>query len=120
MKMGDKLKAQLNKFKYPLLALVLGLIIMLLPIGESSSRSISSQTDEQRLATDEQRLATVLQRCDGVGNVTALLSDTGAVIVCDGADDAAVRLSVIKAVEAFTGFSSDSIQVIKTAPNIGG
>ena len=49
--MGDKLKAQLNKFKYPLLALVLGLIIMLLPIGESSSRSISSQTDEQRLAT---------------------------------------------------------------------
>ena len=92
MKMGDKLKAQLNKFKYPLLALVLGLIIMLLPIGESSSRSISSQTDEQRLAA-------VLQRCDGVGNV---------------------RLSVIKAVEAFTGFSSDSIQVIKTAPNIGG
>lgn len=113
MKMGDKLKAQLNKFKYTLLALVLGLIIMLLPIGESSSRSISSQTDEQRLAT-------VLQRCDGVGNVTALLSDTGAVIVCDGADDAAVRLSIIKAVEAFTGFSSDSIQVIKTAPNIGG
>ena len=104
--MGDKLKAQLNKFKYPLLALVLGLIIMLLPIGESSSRSISSQT--------------VLQRCDGVGNVTVLLSDTGAVVVCDGADDAAVRLSIIKAVEAFTGFSSDSIQVIKTAPNIGG
>ena len=68
----------------------------------------------------EQRLAAVLQRCDGVGNVTALLSETGAVIVCDGADDAAVRLSVIKAVEAFTGFSSDSIQVIKTAPNIGG
>lgn len=63
MKMGDKLKAQLNKFKYPLLALVLGLIIMLLPIGESSSRSVSSQTDEQPLAA-------VLQRCDGVGNVT--------------------------------------------------
>ena len=77
--MGDRLKAQLNKFKYPLLALVLGLIIMLLPIGGSSSQSVSSQTDEQRLAA-------VLQRCDGVGNVTALLSETGAVIVCDGAD----------------------------------
>lgn len=73
--MGDRLKAQLNKFKYPLLALVLGLIIMLLPIGGSSSQSVSSQTDEQRLAA-------VLQRCDGVGNVTALLSETGAVIVC--------------------------------------
>lgn len=111
--MGDKLKAQLNKFKYPLLALVLGLIIMLLPIGESSSRSISSR----RMSSG---LQLCCKRCDGVGNVTALLSDTGAVIVCDGADDAAVRLSVIKAVEAFTGFSSDSIQVIKTAPNIGG
>ena len=52
--------------------------------------------------------------------LSRLLSETGAVIVCDGADDAAVRLSIIKAVEAFTGFSSDSIQVIKTAPNIGG
>ena len=62
----------------------------------------------------------MLRKCDGVGDVTVLLSDTGAVILCDGADNAAVKLSVVKAVEAFTGFSSDSIQVIKTAPNIGG
>ena len=65
-----------------------------------------------------------MQRCielaqNGLCNVSPNPM-VGAVIVCDGADDAAVRLSVIKAVEAFTGFSSDSIQVIKTAPNIGG
>ncbi len=110
--MTDKLKIVFNKFKYPLLALVLGLIIMLLPAG-------SQGTDDSALS-DEQRLAAVLGKCDGVGNASVLLSDTGAVIVCDGAENAVVRLSVIKAAEAFTGFSSDSIQVIKTAPNIGG
>ena len=110
--MTDKLKNGFNKFKYPLLALVLGLIIMLIPIGSTKSGDTAQ--------SDEQRLASVLQKCDGVGDAAVLLSDTGAVIVCDGADNAAVRLCVIKAVEAFTCFSSDSIQVIKTAPNIGG
>ncbi len=110
--MTDKLKNGFGKFKYPLLALVLGLIIMLLPAGGTDAG------DSAR--TEEQRLAEVLGKCDGVGSAAALLSDTGAVIVCDGADNAAVRLSVIKAVEAFTGFSSDSIEVIKTAPNTGG
>ncbi len=110
--MTDKLKNGFNKFKYPLLALVLGIIIMLIPIGGTKSCDTAQG--------DEQRLASVLRKCDGVGDVTVLLSDTGAVIVSDGADNAAVKLSVVKAVEAFTGFSSDSIQVIKTAPNIGG
>lgn len=111
--MTDKLKNAFGKFKYPLLALVLGLIIMLIPIGGTKAADVSAQNDEQRLAS-------VLQKCDGVGGVTVLLSDTGAVVVCEGADNAAVKLSVVKAVEAFTGFSSDSIQVIKTAPNMGG
>lgn len=110
--MKDKLKTAFDRFKYPILALVLGLIIMLLPMGGAGS--------EDAARSDEQRLASVLQKCDGVGDVTALLSDNGAIIVCDGADDAAVRLSIVKAVEAFTGFSSDSIRVLKTAPNIGG
>ena len=111
--MSDKLKKRFDKFKYPLLALVLGLIIMLIPIGGTKSAEAAAQSDEQRLAS-------VLQKCDGVGEATVLLSDTGAVIVCAGADNAAVKLSVVKAVEAFTGFSGASIQVIKTAPNIGG
>ena len=111
--MTEKAKELISKYKYPILALVLGLAIMLFPASGSGSKSVESQGDEQRLET-------VLEQCEGVGNARALLSDNGAVIVCDGADDAAVRLSVIKAVEAFTGFSSDSIQVIKTAPNIGG
>lgn len=108
-----KIKQQIAKFKYPLLALVLGLAIMLIPTGADSDNAIDP-------AEDEQRLALILSKCDGVGQVSTLLSENGAIIVCDGADNAAVRLNVTNAVEAFTGFSSDRIQVIKTAPNIGG
>ena len=37
----------------------------------------------------------------------------GAVVVCDGADSAAVRLRVMQAVSALTGLGSDKISVIK-------
>ena len=37
----------------------------------------------------------------------------GAVIVCEGADDANVRLSVVKAVMSATGLTSDHITVLK-------
>lgn len=111
--MQDKLKSQLIKFKYPLIALTLGLVIMLIPIGTSTKTESASQTDEQRL---EQ----LLEHCKGVGDTYALLSENGAVIVCRGAEDPEVRLAVTMAVEAFTGFSSDRIRVLTTAQNIGG
>lgn len=38
---------------------------------------------------------------------------TGAVIVCDGASSAAVRLTIIRAVASFTGLGSENIQVIQ-------
>ena len=37
----------------------------------------------------------------------------GAVIVCDGADDAAAKLAVISAVESYTGLTGDRITVMK-------
>ena len=37
----------------------------------------------------------------------------GAVIVCQGADNAAVRLSIVEAVRSATGLSSDRISVLK-------
>ena len=111
----EKLKKQIDKYKYPLLALLLGLVIMLVPIGKSGT-----DKSDNNAADDEIRLETVLQRCEGVGEAKVLLSENGAVIVCQGAEDPEVRLSIIKAVEAFTGFTSDRIQVLKTALNMGG
>ena len=111
----EKIKKQIYKYKYPLLALLLGLVIMLVPIGKSGT-----DKSDNTAADDEIRLETVLQKCEGVGAAKVLLSENGAVIVCQGAEDPEVRLSIIKAVEAFTGFTSDRIQVLKTALNMGG
>lgn len=44
-----------------------------------------------------------------------LISDEGVVIVCDGAENSGVKLSILKAAEVFTGFSSDKIEILKTA-----
>ncbi len=109
------IREELKKYKYPLLALLLGLVIMLIPTGKNSSE-LSSDTPDG----DEARLEAVLTKCEGVGEVKVLLSENGAVVVCQGAEDPEVRFSIIKAVEAFTGFSSDRIQVFKTALNMGG
>ncbi|MBP3484467.1 MAG: hypothetical protein J6K00_05175 [Oscillospiraceae bacterium] len=111
----EKIKKQLDKYKYPLLALLLGLVIMLIPSGK-----VSADKTDNTAADDEIRLETVLQKCEGVGEAKVLLSENGAVIVCEGAENPEVRLSIIKAVEAFTGFTSDRIQVLKTALNMGG
>ena len=111
----EKIKKQLDKYKYPLLALLLGLVIMLIPSGNGSADKTDNNTDD-----DEIRLETVLEKCEGVGEAKVLLSENGAVIVCEGAENPEVRLSIIKAVEAFTGLTSDRIQVLKTALNMGG
>ena len=37
----------------------------------------------------------------------------GAVVVCQGAGNAAVRLAVVEAISALTGLSSDKISVVK-------
>ena len=56
---------------------------------------------------------------NGMGGETAVVSATkyptylGALIVCEGADNAIVRLSIVNAVSDLTGLSSDKISVIK-------
>lgn len=98
----------LDKFKYPLLILVLGLLLMLLPTGGA-----------QKQATEEQSadgiLSAVLTATEGVGRAKVIVSDSGVVVVCQGAGNADVRLDIIKAVSAYTGFGSDKITVLKMA-----
>ena len=108
----EKIKKQIDKYKYPLLALLLGLVIMLVPIGKSGT-----DKSDNTAADDEIRLETVLQKCEGVGEAKVLLSENGAIVACTGADNAEVRLAVTKATSAFTGFSSDRIQVLKLIRN---
>ena len=60
----------------------------------------------------EARLETVLGEISGAGRVSVLYSDEGVAVVCEGASSAQVRLDIVNAVSAYTGFGSDRIKVL--------
>ena len=95
-----------EKFKYPLLILFIGVILMLTP---------SMRSEPQSAPSDETRLAQALSRTSGVGEASVLISESGVVVVCKGAGTAAVRLDIIRAVRSYTGFSSDKITILQLA-----
>lgn len=88
-----------------------GEVRVLLTYAESASHKY--QTDQK----SETETETVL--VSGGGTQTPLTVSTryptyqGAVILCQGADSASVRLDLVKAVSDLTGLSSDKISVIK-------
>jgi len=92
---------------------------MMLPAGKNAQGSVSSAGTQS--TGEEKRMEYALSSVDGAGEVRVLLSDDGgAVVVCAGADDAAVRLELTQAVKSFTGFGSDRITILKIADmNIG-
>lgn len=96
--------AKLEKFKYPLIILIVGVVLMLIP-GKSTYLDTQHSTDEP--------LKTVLSCTSGVGRAEVIVSGCGVVVVCDGAEDAKVRLDIIRAVSSYTGFASDKITILK-------
>lgn len=109
----------LGKNKYVLLVIALALVLMLLPSGSGDSAASTAgvgselQSSGIPLDTESARLSAFLSRMEGVGEAEVLLSAEGAVVLCTGAEDAAVRLGVTNAVSAYTGLGSDKIRVIK-------
>ena len=120
-----KLTKLLEKNKYVLPVLILGLALLLLPrrtAEEPSASLVSDRSTGQGDAllssgipvdTESERLASFLQEIRGVGEVRCMLSAEGAVIVCSGGDDATARYLVTNAVSAYTGLGSDKITVMK-------
>lgn len=98
------LAEKLEQFKYPLVVLVIGVVLMLLPLGSSTGG-----------ATEGEPMALLLSHTDGVGDSQVLISDNGVVVVCQGAENARVRLDIIRAVSSYTGFTSDKITILKMA-----
>lgn len=162
-KLGQKLPVLLKKYKYAVLVLAIGLVLMVLP-----SKTKNTQAESQNSTTPIQtvdpakELAAILTQIQGVGKVQVLLtvksgestvyqtdedittSETGstirketviitdsernaqplvvqvlppqylgAVIVCQGAENASVRLAVVEAVCNATGLGADKISVLK-------
>jgi len=154
-----------KKYKYALLIILAGVILMLLPSGGKSTTKqqsdIPGSGDTFSLEDTEKRMETILGQIEGVGKLRIMLTlsagsqlqlasdlDTtgsadgrsrqetvtlnrgsgyqevivtrqfypvyrGAVIVCQGAGNAAVRLAVTEAVSALTGLSADKITIVK-------
>lgn len=161
----------LKKYKYAALVVLIGVALLLLPIGKTTNKSEEKAVGEERsddvwLSEQESRLAALLSQIKGAGTVQVMLtletgsrteyqSDTqtsndtdgtesrsseerktvilsegsaydraavsavrypqfqGALIVCEGAEHAAVRLDLIHAVAALTGLNSSQITVVK-------
>lgn len=104
--------------KYLLAVILLALILLLLPEGKKAEETAQAGGDALEatgvaLSTESEKLETLLSQIQDVGRSRVLLSKNGAVVVCDGAELATVRLDVTNAVIAYTGLGSDKISVMK-------
>ena len=109
MKADGKIARLLLKYRYPLLILLLGVLLMLLPDGGTARKNAGTEDSE------EARLQALLAATEGVGESHVLISESGVVVVCRGAESAKVRLDILRAVGSFTGFGSDKITILKLA-----
>lgn len=105
MKAMDELRKRFEKYKYPLLVLIVGAVLMLLPSGSSAKEQ----------PTPDESLAQLLESVEGVGELRVVISETGVVVACRGANNAKVRMDIINAIRSYTGFGSDKITVFKMA-----
>ena len=102
---------KLEKLKYPLLILAIGFLFLLLPSGSEK------QTE---LPAADVRMQDLLSATEGVGEARVLISDTGVVVLCSGAEDPRVRLDILRAVTSYTGFGSDKITILKMSKSFQG
>ena len=104
----------LEKNGWLIAVLLAGLLLMNAGSGKEDKPFDTSTAEEQRLSN-------VLRRMEGVGETYVLLAEkpgrdqgySGAVVVCRGGGDPAVKLRVTLAVQAFTSLGSDRIIVQK-------
>lgn len=160
---GMKMMEFIKKYRYVLLVLVVGIVLMLLPSHSDKEERPVEPTEVSSLCMDQtEALTQILSQIRGAGKVKLLLTmnsgekilyqtdqDTstgadsgsvryetvivtdgdraqhgliqetlapeyrGAIVVCQGADDAAVRLAIVEAVSNATGLGTDRISVLK-------
>ena len=114
-----------KKYRLALVVLLAGVILLALPKGETHTAETAEVPgyDAFSLAETEQRMertkseTVTINRGSGQQDVVITQQRypvyQGAVVVCQGADRASVRLAVTEAVAALTGLSSDKISVVK-------
>lgn len=159
-----KIKSLIFRFRYPILVVLVGIILLTLPAKNKTqvSTATAAVTPTMETVSTAQQLTEILQQIKGVGRVKVLLTVSkgekkeyqvdedqsvdetgsnirketviirdaednemalitqiiapeylGAIVVCEGADDANVKLAVLEAVAKATGLRSDRISVLK-------
>lgn len=90
-------------------------------LSVSSGEETVYQTNNKHSGSEENRSTQydTVTVTDADRNQTGLIKQTispvyrGAIVVCEGADSAMVRLAIVEAVSNITGLSSDRISVLK-------
>lgn len=120
----EKLRAAAGKYKYAIAVVLLGVLLMLLPSGGSrAARAAAASGAPEERQSVQSEMEAVLSAFDGAGRLRLMLTAdpvterwAGAVIVCEGAGSAALRLQLTQAVTALTGLPSDRIAIVKGRP----
>ncbi|MDR2530167.1 MAG: hypothetical protein LBC65_01315 [Oscillospiraceae bacterium] len=112
------------KYKYVLIAIAAGTILLMLPrttSGQARDAPLTNALTSAELAgygklsddsASEVKLEELLSRLEGAGEVTIALSSSGAVVMCANVSPE-LKLSITQAVSAYTGLSSDRIIILK-------
>lgn len=157
-----KLVPMFHKYKYVLLVILIGVVLLMLPGSKDDDTQMPQQIQTAEKPDISKELAQILSQIEGAGKVEVMLtvsagSETvyqsnedhemhseasswkietvtvtdadrnetglikqvlpekymGAIVVCQGADNAAVRLAVVEAVSCVTGLGADRISVWK-------
>lgn len=86
-------------------------------LTQAAGERITYQMDEDTSDTDTRRNTVLITNSDRdeTGLVRQVLPPVyqGAIVVCQGADSAQIRLAVVEAVMCVTGLTSDRISVLK-------
>lgn len=159
----SKVKNAVKKYKYAVLVLIIGLILLLVPGKANQTAGSTTQTQEIKTElTLEQKLSAILSQVYGAGKVEVILTraageeviyqtnkdrsvgnsaeqqkDTtvtvtdssrnqsglikqinpeqylGAIVLCQGADEPAIRLVIVEAVSRITGLGANKISVLR-------
>lgn len=161
---SERLRASIGKYKWILLVLAIGLLLMVFPEEKKEAISSSAAMERQEVKQNslQKELEQILSQMEGAGKVQVLLTEAmgqqtfyqtdqnvrktmdseeiqkdtviltqadrsggglvsridppkflGAVVLCQGADKATVRLAVVEAVATATGLGADKISVCK-------
>lgn len=161
---SERLRASIGKYKWILLVLAIGLLLMVFPEEKKEAISSSAAMERQEVKQNslQKELEQILSQLEGAGKVQVLLTEAmgqqtfyqtdqnvrktmdseemqkdtviltqadrsggglvsridppkflGAVVLCQGADKATVRLAVVEAVATATGLGADKISVCK-------